>query len=154
MLKNIKVNIIIRGTSKRHEDKYRILVPSSLQIKLVRNLPRPSLNWIFKSFHKLPRLLAANFVQLNLDTDYGTVLFSGILTSTDLLHVVTHIFPPKLQTLKVKPTHHNLCPKSVNSNRTLKGISPLHLPNTCQVLGNSINHKRFLFISLNIFIRD
>ena len=100
VLKNIKVNIIIRGTRKSHEDKYRILVPSSLQIILVRNLPRPSLNWIFKSFHKLPGLLAANFTQLNLDTDYGSVAhrrnpYIHRLTSCSHTHFSSQITNPK-----------------------------------------------------------
>lgn len=77
-----------------------------------------------------------------------TVLFNGILTSTDPVHVVAHISSRKLHTLEVKPTKHNLRPRSVNSNKTLKSwkesLLCICLSNTCQVLGNSGNHKHFI----------
>lgn len=61
----------------------------------------------YKLYHKLPRQLRtrATFklelswvLQLNLDINYNTVLFSGPLIPTDPSHVVTHISPPKLHT--------------------------------------------------------
>lgn len=78
----------------------RIRVPSSLQTNINSEKSRKaSLNSISRPCHKLPRQLptramfqseVSGAVKFNLDMDYYIVLFSGILTSTDPLHVVRH----------------------------------------------------------------